>query len=391
MLRITAAERRRRLVIRHHLGRATPTRDVLHATRDLVALHATDPATVFMSLWARVRDVTPADIERALYQDRSLVRLMAMRRTLFVVPVELAPAVQAACAPEIATRTRAQLVERLGRTGIASPAAELRDIERSTLAILEKAGEATGAELSAREPRLRHRLDLPEMKRYGPAPSITSTVLVLLGLEGRVVRGRPKGTWASGQFYWAPAARWLGDRIDDMDVHRARTEIVRAWLSRFGPATFADVRWWTGWTVRAVRQALEPLRPLEVDLDGAAGLVLPGDTAKAQPARPSVALLPGLDPTIMGWAGRDWYLGDHGRTLFDRSGNAGPSIWYGGRVIGGWVQRRDGGEIVFRLFEDVGREVERAVGAEAERLRRWLGAVTVTPRFRTPLERELSR
>lgn len=391
MHRITAAERRRRLVVRHHLGDTTLAGDVLQATRDLVALHATDAKTVFLSLWARVRDVTTADIERALYQDRSLVRLMAMRRTLFVVPVDLAPAVQAACAPEVAARTRARLAEMLGRTGVASPASELRDIERSTLAILEKAGEATGAELSAREPRLRHRLDLPEMTRYGPAPSITSTVLVLLGLEGRVVRGRPKGTWASGQFYWAPAARWLGRRIDDMDVQRARTELVRSWLSRFGPATFDDVKWWTGWTVRAVRQALEPLRPLEVDLDGATGLVMPGDLGPARRARPSVALLPGLDPTIMGWGGRDWYLGEHGRTLFDRSGNAGPSIWYDGRVVGGWVQRRDGGELAFRLFEDLGRELEREVEAECERLRHWLGAATVTPRFRTPLERELSR
>jgi hypothetical protein len=102
-----------------------------------------------------------------------------------------------------------------------------------------------------------------------------------------------------------------------------------------------------------------------------------------------VALTPALDPTVMGWQGRDWYLGSHGPALFDRSGNPGPTVWCDGRIVGGWAQRADG-EVVVRLLDDVGREATDAVGAEADRLRRWLGDIRVTPRFRTPLERELS-
>jgi hypothetical protein len=104
---------------------------------------------------------------------------------------------------------------------------------------------------------------------------------------------------------------------------------------------------------------------------------------------PWVALLPALDPTVMGWSGRDWYLGEHGPTLFDRNGNAGPTVWWDGRVVGGWASRADG-EIAVRLLEDVGAEGAAAVEAAAGGLARWLGGVRVTPRFRTPLERELS-
>jgi hypothetical protein len=60
-----------------------------------------------------------------------------------------------------------------------------------------------------------------------------------------------------------------------------------------------------------------------------------------------------------------------------------------GRIVGGWAQRKDG-EVAFRLLEDVGVDAVAAVEAEAERLRAWLGEVRVTPRFRTPLERELT-
>ena len=60
------------------------------------------------------------------------------------------------------------------------------------------------------------------------------------------------------------------------------------------------------------------------------------------------------------------------------------------RVVGGWAQRRDSGEIFYRLFEDIGRETQRAVEAEADRIGKWLGPVRVIPRFRTPTEIEIA-
>ncbi|WP_435154300.1 DNA glycosylase AlkZ-like family protein, partial [Amycolatopsis sacchari] len=85
---------------------------------------------------------------------------------------------------------------------------------------------------------------------------------------------------------------------------------------------------------------------------------------------------------------RDWYLGEHREQLFDRTGNIGPTVWWEGRVVGGWAQRADG-EVTWRLLEDVGADAEAAVEAKADQLREWLGDVRVTPKFRTPLEKTL--
>jgi hypothetical protein len=90
----------------------------------------------------------------------------------------------------------------------------------------------------------------------------------------------------------------------------------------------------------------------------------------------------------MGWTAREWFLGDHRPALFDRSGNVGPTIWWNGRVIGGWTQHPDG-HIATRLLEDAGTAASTAVTAEAERLETWLGDRRFTSRFPTPLEREL--
>lgn len=126
-----------------------------------------------------------------------------------------------------------------------------------------------------------------------------------------------------------------------------------------------------------------------VDLGDATGFVLAGDLDRVEKAEPSAALLPTLDPTTMGWKERDWYLGPHASLLFDRNGNAGPTVWWDGRVIGGWSQRRNG-EIVFRLLEDVGAEAIRSVEAEAARVAAWLGDVRFSPGFLPPFQRELA-
>src|SRR6478672_7461757 len=67
--RIDTAERRRRLGRRHHLAVSARAAGPLQAARGMVALHGTDPATVYLSLFARVQRPKVADIERALYDD----------------------------------------------------------------------------------------------------------------------------------------------------------------------------------------------------------------------------------------------------------------------------------------------------------------------------------
>lgn len=76
----------------------------------------------------------------------------------------------------------------------------------------------------------------------------------------------------------------------------------------------------------------------------------------------------------MGYYERYWYLGEHRAALFDRNGNIGPTVWWEGRIAGGWAQRKRDGEVVVRLLEDIGADGMSAVDGEAARLR--TGSVT---------------
>ena len=150
-----------------------------------------------------------------------------------------------------------------------------------------------------------------------------------------------------------------------------------------------DLTWWTGWSARQVRAALAAVEAVEVELEDGTGFVGPGDLEPAPECGSWVALLPALDPTVMGWKERTWYLGDHQAELFDRNGNAGPTVWLDSRIVGGWAQRPDG-SVAVELLEGLPPEARERIAAEAERTRAWLGGTVVTPRFRTPLERRLA-
>ena len=401
MHRIDVAERRRRLAVRHALAPAhrvagTPS-DPAQVARQLVALHSTDPATVYLSVLARVVvPVPPAVIEESLYERRDLVRMLAMRRTVFVVPAESVTVLQASTTDRIAQEQRARLVKLLSEVAsVPNPEPWLADVERSVLRLLaERGGTSTAAELSAAEPRLKTTLVMAPGKSYQATQAITSRVLLVLAAQGRIVRGRPIGTWLSQQYRWVLAERWLRDEASEIGAASvlsaivARAELARQWLAAFGPAPLADLKWWTGWTMADVRRALADTGAVEVDVGGGTGAALPGDLGVTDDPGDWVALLPALDPTVMGWSDRSWFLGPHAKDLFDANGNAGPTVWLNGRIVGGWAQRADG-TIASRLLEDVGSDAKALIDAESERVQTWLGGVRVIPRFRTPTEREL--
>jgi hypothetical protein len=387
--RIDVDERRARLGVRHHLAPSTRVANVADVARDLVGVHATDPASVFIGTTARMRVADTQAVEQALYDERAVVRMLGMRRTMFVEPVDLAPVVHAACTRALVAQQRSRLIGLLEGAGITKSGGRwLAGVEAATLRAIATRGEATAVELSKDVPELREQIPYGEGKKWAGKQGVSTRVLFLLATEGRVVRTRPLGAWTSSQYRWALMEACVSG-IDDLPTELARLDLARRWLTSFGPATPADLKWWTGWTSQQVKQVLADVGAVEVELDVGTGAVLPDDLAPVTPPEPWIALLPALDSTVMGWTARDWFLGEHRAALFDRSGNAGPTVWWNGRIVGGWGQRPDG-EVAFRLLDDVGRDITAAVAAAAEGLGSWLGTARVKPRFRTPLERELS-
>ncbi|MFF5446512.1 winged helix DNA-binding domain-containing protein [Streptomyces sp. NPDC012888] len=385
--RITAEQRRARLVRRHLLDPAARAHTAHDVARALVGLHATDPATVYLAAAARMHAPTVDAVEHALYHRPTgapaLERIRCMRRTMFAVPADLAPAVRSATAQD-GDRLRAEALDRLSKA-LGWDQRHYAAVERDTLDALTARGEATAARLAADVPALREQLTTFPGKPYESRQRAGSTVLAVLAAEGRIRRCRPAGSWTSAQFRWAHA-----EPLPAVPAAEARAELARHYLAAFGPATADDVKWWTGWNLTHTRQAIAATGARAVALDEGTGYVLPGDLPPDGPCEPGAALLPGLDPTSMGWRHRTWYTDPaHTAALFDRNGNIGPTVWWDGRVIGAWAQRADG-HVVHHLLTDPGSAGRAAVHREIERLTAFLAGGRVTPAYRTPLERRLA-
>ncbi len=353
-----------------------------------MALHATDPSSVYLSAWARVDGLTIADVDRALYAERSLVKQLAMRRTLFVFPRAALPAAVGGPSARVATAERKRLVKEVEKEGLHDDgAAWLAAASDAVIDVLADGVPRSSSELRDLIPLLEGGIEYGQGKSWGGIVPVGPRVLTVVSALGQIVRGPNDGGWTVSRPKWTAMHAWLGEHVEPMDEQDGTTELVRDWLRAFGPGTVADLKWWLGGTVRGVKAALAALGAVEVSLEGGeTGWLLPDDLEPEPPVEPWAALLPSLDPTIMGWTSRDWYLGPHREHVFDAVGNAGHSAWWDGRVVGGWRQD-GGGAIELQLLEDPGADGRAALEAQAERLAAWVQGTRSVPRFPSPLSK----
>jgi hypothetical protein len=387
MLQVTDDHRRARIGRRHGLHADHRYDDVVSTTTAMTALHATEPATPHLSLRARVDGLTVKDVEAALYDARSVVKPLVMRRTLFVVTRELLPAAVGSAGRRVADAGCKRLIHDAGDL-----AAQLGDGWIDTVS-REIVDALTGVELSARElrdalPHVGGTFTAAPGSKWSAEVSFMSRFLTILGASGEVVRAHNAGHWRISRPLWTAMTAWLGEEMRPSEPRSGYADVARHWLWTFGPGTEADLVWWLGATKAAVRTALSDVEAIQVELqNGSTGWVLPHDTAdlEAAPSKePWVALLPVLDPTTMGWREREFYLDPaHTPYLFDRAGNGGTTIWVNGRIVGCWVQD-DQERVQLILMEDISKREQRMLDAEAARLDEFLGGDHITNVFASP-------
>src|SRR5664279_130579 len=390
---VTVQERRARLGRRHLLTserQAAPDRaaEVVTATRAMVCLHATDPASLYLSAQARVPGLTRADVDRALYEDRTLVKQLCMRRTLFVLSRDLLGPAVAGAGQRVADAERRRLARSIEAGGIAVDGAQwLVDAEAQVVRALGSHPELTPAALRDLVPSLDATVRAGSGKWAADVP-LAPRLLTILSAAGAAVRAHNRGGWMVSRPLWTSMHAWLGVPLDIPTPRAGRAALVRAWLYTFGPGTVSDIAWWLGGTRAGVRHALADVGAVEVTMEGSdeVGHLLPDDLDAVAEPDPWVALLPALDPTVMGWTAREWYLGPHRDLLFDTNGNAGPTAWCDGRVVGGWHQDAEG-RVVLDHLESLGSARRKALAGSADELTAWLAGDRVRLRFPSPLSK----
>lgn len=377
-------ERRARLGRRQ--GLAEPLLSAVATARSVVALHATEPASVAISAWARAPQLTRGDLDSA-FARRDLVRQLSLRRTLFALPGDLLPAVHASICPRIAERARAELRKGVALAGVdGDPEVWIERALAGIIGELEAGPPLSATALRERVPEAVGSYRQGEGTRWASNVSLTPKVIQLAALEGAVVRCGEEGDWRSPRPLWTTMSRWVGE-VPTLTEREGYAELVRRWLATHGPGTVEDAAWWIGATKTAVRTALTDVGAVAVSLDsGGLGWLLPDDLEPVTTPAPWGALLPVLDPTIMGWRDRDFLLGPHRPRLFDSVGNAGTTAVLEGRVVGVWVQDAAGAVEVSPL-EPLPAAGRALLAEKAAALTMWLDGERVFSVYPSPAMR----
>jgi hypothetical protein len=350
---------------RHHLVRRESPEQILAVAGRICGLHAQVMSSAELTLWARVERLQPDAVKRALWDDRSLVKLWAMRGTLHLLPAaelgmwlaglgtydhylkpvwlrnfgitpedveELIEAVGAALDGKL--RTRVELSAEVGRVTGSS-------------AMAERLQQSWGAYLKPASYR--------GMLCFGPS-------------EGQRVRFTRPGSWIPGG-------------VQRVEPHEGLCEITRRYLGAFAPATRDDLgRWWSVSPAQAKRMLVAlGDEAVEVDVEGETYWMLAEHVAEATGANPrnTARLLPGFDQWVVG-ASRTASAQldpEHKARVYRPQGWISPVLLVNGRIEGVWRHERKGRRLSVEL-EPFGRLPKWARGhleREARRLGDFLG------------------
>ena len=228
---ITNSQRRARLATRHALAPGTRLSTVEELADTLVALHTTEPPTIHLAAAARTT-ATVEDVERALYVDRSIVKQLAMRRTLFGFPRDLLPAAWGSTSARGAAEQRRVISRDIEKAGLALDGS--RWLDAACAAVRERLADGsalTAKELREQVPEVEGRIEYAVGKSYGGNQPLAPRVLTLLGAEGHIMRAENAGHWRTSRPRWAATTHWLSsvpDRLPPAEGYAVLTRLLTA-------------------------------------------------------------------------------------------------------------------------------------------------------------------
>ena len=180
--------------------------------------------------------MTVADLERALYVDRSLVKHLAMRRTLFVFPRERLADAQAGASERVAGQERRRL---MGFVEKVRPASQRRALAEEGVEPGRRGAlgwPRDDVRRAARRGAAPRRRDRVRRRQVVGRPDADRAARADRAVRGRRRRpGHQRRRWTTSRPRWTAMSAWLGAPLEPRSEADGTAGLVEAWLRAFGP------------------------------------------------------------------------------------------------------------------------------------------------------------
>jgi hypothetical protein len=341
----------------------SPAPGAVEIAERLVGLHAKRPQTPYLSVYARNARLNPADLNAALYRDRTLLRAHCMRGTVHMLPLSQYRTVLSATAGQLDNMYRRAFDDVPNKLAI----------EEAVLEFVRKNGPLSHAELTASL-----KIESGERDLY--------LIVNELCTRGVLVKATVQGSWRSSIYNYELLDRWQPAIPEgETEALKSRSKLIEWYLGAYGPAALADIAWWIGLSQAQVKKAIagidRPLSYVRFDAIGDDAFIFEDELATLENyrpgKRPQVNVLPGFDPYVMAYANRSRYISaDHYGRIFKRvSGIIEPVVLVDGWAVGTWKYGLIRGELDAKIFARIdspraGREIGEAAKKTAAFLAR---------------------
>lgn len=332
------------LLYKQHLLPESVSDSIVQIAEDLCGLHATCPATPYLSLFARMYDFSKTDLKTEVEIQRSLIRTRSIRNTLHLLPIVKYRSVFTLTRPQSEKRTE-QYIKHLGLTRNA-----FDSLSEKIIVVLSGRGLTAG-----------------EIKKETGHSKYTSHVINMLCDEGTLVRGKINGSWKSNNHrYYRFEDFFKAAKSGRSQERETLEDFIMRYIRTYGPVKHADIIWWSGLNKTLISKILNSngniLKEVEISESPGIYLMLKKDHKAFQLLRTNekdvIHFLPAMDPYIMGYKERHRMIDDASCDyVFDRFGNASPVIVLNGQVIGIWDVADDRNHVMFFLFRLVRDEI----------------------------------
>jgi hypothetical protein len=378
----------------HNLATRLPPGSLLLAA-GACGIQNSPPGSAALALHARVADLAPADVDRALAVDQTLLQVWSLRQSPYFFPTSDAAVFTTGLLPEDEESLRfsirgagphLDLVGMSATEAVERTAAALRDV----LDGRELTKDDLGIEIAQRVSQYLTPQQLAQWKapdvftRYGV--TIVRFALGIVALQGLLCFAPRRANAAT----FLRTDQWLGAPWPDVDPEQARAELVRRYLRCYGPSTTAHFAAWAGIAPAQARRAWQLVEGalVAVEINGRKGWLNEQDVARLRsPPQPAgIRFLPPHDPYLL-LRDRETLLPD--KTLhpfvWRRAGNPGV-ILADGQFVATWRPRKKGKRlnVAVELFASASQRMRAQIEVEAATLAPYRGCTSTAVEFTFP-------
>jgi hypothetical protein len=352
---------------RQHLIERSGPGTLLQAIEAVHGIQAQIQAHAYFAVAQRVQKVTSTEIDRALWQDRSLIKTWAMRGTVHWLPRTEEPLFSAGL-----IRLRADMHDEWwARKGL--PPARRQQLLQTIVDII-------GEEPKTRQEVAALARDVVDPRWHDWLSSSWGGLYASASLRGMLVFGPPRGN----NVLFAKRESWLGG-IPEIDPDTAALEMIRRYLRSYGPATFQDLAHWLGITQNRLKPFWDRIEDerIPVTTDGTTRWLLASDIdalREMEGAKLPVRLLPAFDPLLLAHRDKTEILpAEHYKRIYGAAAWVYPAVLVHGQIYGTWTYQRKARhiEVTVHPFRTIGKAAQAAIEREATHLAKAIARTAV--------------